>query len=691
MRMKQRFLPLLRSLSVFIAAFTAFTCGAEKIDNTHYRFCVMDDAEITDYDEVQADNDNRIPYFTSGHWYSDYGVMIQGNKTFLETQNHVSTMSVLMTKPYDGANPGLTHYWDIGYNGVAYEQTTRIYIKVQAPSGVSLENIPAKALIGDEIPFKTKLNGTFPSFSGYGYFSYYYSSSDENVATVSGSTVTVSAGRITAINPGTATIKVKVYAENSKYSGSYYIGTATAEIEVVDNLDPTDISLSSRELSLDIGQQETLTATLTPEDARTDITWSSSDESVATVEDGLVKAVGRGNTSIEARTSNGLSAKCYVTVLGDQDYSGVCIDGLYYDLDRKEHTAAVVHENPNEPNYSYISGEIVIPEKIQCYGADYTVTKIDKYAFLDCEIISAKLPKSITSIGHWAFLQSHLENITLPDGLKEIGELAFRQTKLESIIIGPNVSLIGDGAFADCRDLKAVYVDDGNPYFVIYKYCLYNAAKTRLYYVPINNSTVSFPDSLETIGAYACYSNQAVSSIQFPESLITIEHHAFENCVNIESLSFPNSLMEIGDFAFQFCDNLKEIVFGNKLKMIGENAFMTLNQNRLKVVRISALNPPTADHYYVFYNRYEATLVVPLGRVSTYKKDSVWGKFATITDDENDPALGVESLRDNDIAKTHPDVYDLNGVLLIQGATEEEIRSLPAGVYLIGDKKIVIR
>ena len=688
MRMKQRFLPLLRSLSVFIAAFTAFTCGAEKIDNTHYRFCVMDDAEITDYDEVQADNDNRIPYFTSGHWYSDYGVMIQGNKTFLETQNHVSTMSVLMTKPYDGANPGLTHYWDIGYNGVAYEQTTRIYITVQAPSGVSLENIPAKALIGDEIPFKTKLNGTFPSFSGYGYFSYYYSSSDENVATVSGSTVTVSAGRITAINPGTATIKVKVYAENSKYSGRYYIGTATAEIEVVDNLDPTDISLSSRELSLDMGQQETLTATLTPEDARTDITWSSSDESVATVEDGLVKAVGRGNTSIEARTSNGLSAKCYVTVLGDQDYSGVCIDGLYYDLDRKEHTAAVVHENPDNINYSYISGEIIVPGKIQCYGADYTVTRINDCAFFKCEITSVKLPETITSIGFWAFSNSKLEDIELSKGLKEIGSSAFASTNLESIIIGSNVSNLGEGAFADCRNLKAVYIDEANPYYVIYKHCLYNAAKTKLYYVPIGNTAVKFPSGLETIGSGAFYNNKAISSIQFPQSLINIEGGAFTGCESLEKLSFPNSLMEIGDFAFQDCDNLKEIEFGNKLKMIGEGAFEN-DSPSLKIIRISALTPPTANENS--FSDYGAALVVPLGRVSTYKKDSVWGKFATITDDENDPAVGVDVVSEENASDTLIDIYDMQGVLLIQGATEEEIHSLPAGIYLIGDKKIVIR
>lgn len=358
MMMKQHFALMRRWFLVFIAVVSTLTSAALRIDDTHYRFCVMDDAEIIDYDAVEADNDNRLPYFTSSAWYGENGVKIDGDKTEVRPQNNVTSVHVLMSKPYDGTNYSLYHSWNIGYNGVAYDQTTRFYITVQAPSGVSLENISAKVLVGDEFTISTKLNGSFPSFSGNGYFQYIHSSSDENIATVS-------AGKITALNPGTTTITVKVYARNKKYSGNYYIGKASAEIEVVDNLDPVGISLSDQELAMNVGEESTVSAILTPEDARTTITWSSSDESVVTVDNGHIKAVGRGNAAVEARTSNGLSAKCYVTVLGDEDYSGVMIDGIYYDIDRKEHTASVVPEPSGNTNYSYISGAVVVPEKIR--------------------------------------------------------------------------------------------------------------------------------------------------------------------------------------------------------------------------------------------------------------------------------------------------------------------------------------
>lgn len=681
MRMKQSFLLLARLLLIFIAAMTAFRCGAEKIDDTHYRFCIMDDATITDYDAV-----NSFVTILDGHWYSHNGVKMQGTETTLETKYYVTSMDILMLSTYDGSDPSLTHYWWTGANGSAYEMSTKVYITVQKPSGVSLKDIPSKALVGDVINSKSELEGTFPPFSGHGYFSYIYSSSDENVAIVSQD------GKITAKNPGKATIEVSVIAKNSKYEDQLFpfhyrrIGNAIAEIEVVDNLDATDLSLSSRELTLDIGQHETIKAIITPEDARTTITWSSSDETVATVKNGLVEAVGRGNAAIEARTSEGLSAKCYVTVLDDQDYSGVCINGLYYDLNRKEHTAALVHATPDNINHSYVSGDIIVPEKVEYYGTEYIVTKIDDHAFYRCEIFSVKLPETITSIGVWAFSHSTLDDIELPQSLKEIGEAAFEMTDLESIIIGPNVSSLGGGAFMDCQKLKAVYVDEANPHFIIYKSNLYDAAKKKLYYVPIDNVTIEFPFGLETIGACSFYNNKKISSLQFPETLINIEDGAFSGCESLEKLCFPNTLMELGDFSFYGCDNLKEIKFGSKLKMIGEETFNTYTSSSLKIIRISALTPPTA--YENSFADYGTTLVVPPGRVSVYKKDSVWGRFSTITDDEESDVVDVRS---DDIFEKHYDVYDINGVLIMEGATKEDIRNFPTGVYIFKGNKLIIR
>ena len=697
---KQFKVKLLFVLSVAMAL-PASVNAIDKIDDTHYRQCIMDcdvilsHGFIDDCDNDLIKNSELLKYPHTTDVYN--GIFAANGKKLLTHEENVSGVYAYASQLYSGNQPSVKFtWWSRNYesSNTLYKREAKIFIEVVAPTGVSVKKIPSRMLGNETSIFECKLDGDYPDFYSYGggFFEFEFLSSDENIITFESKTLkdkyhNTLKPKIISKKSGKTTITVKAYARNENYNGSYYIGKATAEIEVVDNLDPTDISLSSQDFSLDIGQEKTISATLTPDDARTEITWSSSDNSVVTVDEGVVKAVGRGNAFVEATTSNGLSAKCYVTVLGDEDYHNVCIDGLYYDLDRKKNTAAIVHENPDQNN-SYISGAVAIPEKVQFYGVDYTVTKIDVGAFFNCEITSVKLPETIKVIEFWAFSQTLLEEIELPQGLIEIGKEAFRLTNLESIIIGPNVAKIGEGAFANCRNLKAVYVDEGNPHYVIYNSCLYNAAKTKLYYVPIGQPEVDFPEGLETIGANALESNKAVTSVKFPETLIDIDNHAFYGCVSIEKLSFPNSLLEIGSYAFDGCDNLEEINFGSKLKIIGKSAFFTWKKN-LKVVRISALNPPTADDS--FHGCYGATLVVPLGRVSTYKKDSVWGKFAKITDDEDALSSVDGNMWGDDSNGNKFDVYSLQGILLRQDLTKDEINNLPSGLYLVNGEKFIVK
>ena len=77
----------------------------------------------------------------------------------------------------------------------------------------------------------------------------------------------------------------------------------------------TEITLNKESLSLEEGETATLTASPTPSDAELGtIVWSSSDESIATVnQEGLVTAVAAGSATITA-TSGSLSASCAVTV-----------------------------------------------------------------------------------------------------------------------------------------------------------------------------------------------------------------------------------------------------------------------------------------------------------------------------------------------------------------------------------------
>lgn len=79
----------------------------------------------------------------------------------------------------------------------------------------------------------------------------------------------------------------------------------------------TGIALNESSVEMLQNADEQLTATLSPEGAISKITWSSSDETKATVDqNGLVTAVGQGTATIYAKTENGQEATCTVTVSG---------------------------------------------------------------------------------------------------------------------------------------------------------------------------------------------------------------------------------------------------------------------------------------------------------------------------------------------------------------------------------------
>ena len=76
------------------------------------------------------------------------------------------------------------------------------------------------------------------------------------------------------------------------------------------------IELSESEKKLNVGKSFTITATVKPDNAwnRT-VTWSSSDPSIATVdENGTVTAIAEGEVIITAESADGVTAECKVTV-----------------------------------------------------------------------------------------------------------------------------------------------------------------------------------------------------------------------------------------------------------------------------------------------------------------------------------------------------------------------------------------
>ena len=126
----------------------------------------------------------------------------------------------------------------------------------------------------------------------------------------------------------------------------------------------TGVSLDKESLVLGIGESDTLTATVLPEDAADkSVTWSSSDSSVATVDNnGKVTAVSEGQATITVITNDsGFTDTCQVTVVNQKIHViGVWLDKESLSLEMGDYdtlAATVLPENATDKSVTWSSSD----------------------------------------------------------------------------------------------------------------------------------------------------------------------------------------------------------------------------------------------------------------------------------------------------------------------------------------------
>lgn len=78
---------------------------------------------------------------------------------------------------------------------------------------------------------------------------------------------------------------------------------------------PTGVETTPKTTSVAVGATRKITATVTPAEASQVVTWSSSDETKATVDtSGTITGVGAGTCTVTVKTVNNLTADVAVTV-----------------------------------------------------------------------------------------------------------------------------------------------------------------------------------------------------------------------------------------------------------------------------------------------------------------------------------------------------------------------------------------
>ena len=158
-----------------------------------------------------------------------------------------------------------------------------------------------------------------------------WSSENSDIATVNN-------GIVTAIAPGETTITVTT--QDGEKTAECTITVTEPEPE---EIHVENVELNLQDISLEIGETATLVAVITPNDATNkNVTWTSANENIVTVDDGLVTAIGPGETMITVTTEDGeKTATCKITVTEEEEELVSTISYDYTELTNQNVTATI--------------------------------------------------------------------------------------------------------------------------------------------------------------------------------------------------------------------------------------------------------------------------------------------------------------------------------------------------------------
>ena len=245
--------------------------------------------------------------------------------------------------------------------------------------------------------------------------------------------------------------------------------------------------------------------------------------------------------------------------------------------------------------------EMVIPE---------TVTHFGWSVFNGCSSLkSVNILPTWTRIPEYSFIGcSSLEGIEIPNSITSIGEAAFRGCKsLKYLFLPANVTKMEADVFAGCSGLESIVVEDGNPTYDSRDNCnaLIETAKASLLY-GCKNTVI--PSGIKSIGEYAFYQNESITSISIPSGVQAIVTYAFQECTNLKEIEIPATMIQIYKKAFSGCTSLTSVKCYNK-------------------------TPPSLQAANVFENiNSDATLYVRPGCKDTYAQMVGWNVFKNIVE-----------------------------------------------------------
>lgn len=368
------------------------------------------------------------------------------------------------------------------------------------------------------------------------------------------------------------------------YAWDYGLNPSHPASVVVTPIAAESITLDSTELALAPGQETQLTATVLPEDStEKNLVWSSSDESVATVDqNGNVTAVANGSATITAASAitPEVKAEAKVTVAAVSDEVGIVMSrkDASVEPDGTVEVTAILADSLAGKNITWTSDNTDIATvEAKADGAakavvtagssigDATITASvegaggkTRSATMTVKVRPANYDEFIIdeATGTLMGYAGNSSYVEVPNNVKRINDQAFMSTPVQEVVVPQSVETIGYQAFANCSKLQTVTFKDtaDNPSQL-------REVGEQAFYYTLKLDTVKLPQSVTKLGA-GVFSSSTIHTVDFGGATV-IPDSALQTASQVYDVTLSDKVTEIGNSAFASCLSLGELKLSN--------------------------------------------------------------------------------------------------------------------------------
>ena len=251
-----------------------------------------------------------------------------------------------------------------------------------------------------------------------------------------------------------------------------------------------------------------------------------------------------------------------------------------------------------------------------------------------------------------------LGSININGAVSSIGEYAFRGcSSLYGITIPKSINTIGDYSFNDCENVSYVVIDDRENVL-----------------------------NIGSIGNFQPLFNSCPLDSVYIGGRIKYEKISpFAQIETLRSVVISGNEIAISDGEFSGCSHLKNVLIGPQVVNIGKDAF----SGCISVTNISCLakTPPTCgDGALDDISKWDCTLAVPTGQISSYQGTEQWRDFFFI---EEGAEHNIPTFAKVDGSYYHFDTYSKKAILYYAQNFKSDI-SIPSQITYYGSLYDVI-